>query len=1116
MTDENHETVDASREASSANETEGDSSPSGSPEIEMGVDDEDLLADPDRPKLISWSDINSVTIREVVDEIGMTQESNGRWICPGEVHKHGAKTDINFADNVFYHHEGDPGHGGGPVELAAHYLEQLWGNQHQKPTRAEKRRAAEWLAERRGLWLDGDKVREKSRVIPDPEVDDAILDPRGMDARRLSTVHLLLEESDPRREAAQRWVEAVGLDWDRITLAVSKSGICVTPCIPYGGSRTPSPEADGWDRLYLKVHKRRDWNAEGQPYVDADGNPCDEEDAALKVPDAGLEGTANYGSGGWGSDLAEAELAASEDAGRIWVLDLDGRGGGTDDEGNGKPLKRRGKWVDENLDPVESAEDAWCPPKPLPPTLEAIQWIARQMGERGFPACSVEVTTPDPDEDRAKAHITFACAPDQRVTSASAYESRYELLRQTYKEVLQEGIKNGVVDKFEAASGVYDLDHAMRQINRQKRLRGCRKPGKEWKVTGIRTDPDARVDFKTVEETAPIEVGSGSTVYEIGPKCTKIKRRYDAENNSWEPYEWHDVAKEVWPVAMTDHHEGGHRGVRYRYHDAWGGVRYGVIHADAWMDTYKAKTVAGEAAKSGVQTEPGRGRDFAEMLGKWAQECGASADRIVEVTSSGWADEHIYVNGPDIVGMADEASSSAPADSNWTASGKHTVHRGGRAGELEDWIDGLKRLATATGNNVRWNEGEPIRLFAAGIGVSLVGALVEPLGLQPWGLHLCGASSAGKTKALMWGASIWGNPRRTMSSWQGTANGHEISAAMMDGACLTIDEIQEGDAWQIHKFVYMFSDGEGKKRQKRGSNELRETRRWASTMLSSGENSAVEQVGPELVQGGFTTRLVDFRVRDGEGTESGDHATEIERFVEEAHGTAWRPWVEWVMERDTAELRDRYDDIRRRLAEGIESGENVRILQQLAQVELALVEAVEAGLIPWTSEQMRDCVEWLSERVIGERGDQTRPEPRAYARLKAVFETSPKRFPASKLAVQRTDQMIGVRRKPEHGSIHTSASLLRESGICREVGTTPERLLEWCEDRGLATWREDAEKGRKRYSVHGMQRRWCEVELFEDAEEADETPSFEDFGNVVDMHEAEIGDRARERAKRDD
>jgi hypothetical protein len=68
----------------------------------------------------------------------------------------------------------------------------------------------------------------------------------------------------------------------------------------------------------------------------------------------------------------------------------------------------------------------------------------------------------------------------------------------------------------------------------------------------------------------------------------------------------------------------------------------------------------------------------------------------------------------------------------------------------------------------------------------------------------------------------------------------------------------------------------------------------------------------------------------------------------------------------------------------------------------------------------------------------------------------------------------------------------------------------------LATWREDAEKGRKRYSVHGMQRRWCEVELFEDAEEADETPSFEDFGNVVDMHEAEIGDRARERAKRDD
>ena len=103
---------------------------------------------------------------------------------------------------------------------------------------------------------------------------------------------------------------------------------------------------------------------------------------------------------------------------------------------------------------------------------------------------------------------------------------------------------------------------------------------------------------------------------------------------------------------------------------------------------------------------------------------------------------------------------------------------------------------------------------AAAVSLALAGPLLEPLGLDSFGLHLRGASSSGKTTALRVAASVWGGPG-VLTTWRSTSNGLEGMAALRNSTMLALDELGQATAAEVGEVVYMFANGQGKARARR-------------------------------------------------------------------------------------------------------------------------------------------------------------------------------------------------------------------------------------------------------------------------------------------------------------
>ncbi len=155
-----------------------------------------------------------------------------------------------------------------------------------------------------------------------------------------------------------------------------------------------------------------------------------------------------------------------------------------------------------------------------------------------------------------------------------------------------------------------------------------------------------------------------------------------------------------------------------------------------------------------------------------------------------------------------------------------TMHDYRTAGTLEGWQSGLATLAA--GNS---------RLVLA-ICAGFVGPLLQAVGGEGGGLHLRGASSIGKSTALLAAASIWGAPS-FVRQWRATANGLEGVAELANETLLVLDELAQLDPKEAGSIAYMLANGCGKSRAGQ-SGEARSARRWTAFFLSSGEVSLAE------------------------------------------------------------------------------------------------------------------------------------------------------------------------------------------------------------------------------------------------------------------------------------
>ncbi|MGB8841318.1 MAG: DUF927 domain-containing protein, partial [Aliidongia sp.] len=180
------------------------------------------------------------------------------------------------------------------------------------------------------------------------------------------------------------------------------------------------------------------------------------------------------------------------------------------------------------------------------------------------------------------------------------------------------------------------------------------------------------------------------------------------------------------------------------------------------------------------------------------------------------------------------------------------------AGSFEDWQRDVAALAI--GNS---------RLLLA-LSIAFAAPLLHLIGQEGGGFHLRGASSIGKSTALLVAGSAWGGGgvRGYVRSWRSTDNGLESTAAAHCDAPLLLDELAQVTPEAAGATAYMLAAGAGKVRAGRHG-EGRAAAEWRTLFLSNGEISLAAKIEEDgrgrRAMAGQAVRVVDLPADAGAG-----------------------------------------------------------------------------------------------------------------------------------------------------------------------------------------------------------------------------------------------------------
>lgn len=193
----------------------------------------------------------------------------------------------------------------------------------------------------------------------------------------------------------------------------------------------------------------------------------------------------------------------------------------------------------------------------------------------------------------------------------------------------------------------------------------------------------------------------------------------------------------------------------------------------------------------------------------------------------------------------------------------------------------------------------PLRMMMA---VSFASVLLEPLKVLPFVLHIWGTTGTCKTVALMVAMSIWGNPKmgglvKTMNM---TKNAIMRNAAFLCSIPFAGDELQTiKDKWQgnFDQLIYQITEGVDRGRAK-AYGGVEDTKTWKNSFIFTGE----EPITKANSGGGSKNRVIEVAI-DGPLVDDGHYVSSV---VQEHYGFAGRKLVEYIQEKETSELVDRY------------------------------------------------------------------------------------------------------------------------------------------------------------------------------------------------------------------
>jgi len=294
--------------------------------------------------------------------------------------------------------------------------------------------------------------------------------------------------------------------------------------------------------------------------------------------------------------------------------------------------------------------------------------------------------------------------------------------------------------------------------------------------------------------------------------------------------------------------------------------------------------------------------------------------------------------------------------------GERTVMQGGPSehtfrlgGTFEDWQKTV--AAWAVGNS---------RLTLA-VCAALAAPLMELCGAESGGFNFVGASSTGKSTALLAAGSVWGGGGigGYLRNWRATSNGLEGVAALHCDCLLALDEIGQATGRTVEEAAYMLGNGVGKSRAS-ADGSARAAREWRCMVLSTGEVGLAARIAEEghRVRVGQEVRLVDVPADAGRGLglfeELHGHADAraladaVRAASGEHYGHAARAFLQKLVERkweEAAGIRKAVETFARNLCPQGADGQVRRVAKRFALCAVAGEMAREYGVLPWPEDE---------------------------------------------------------------------------------------------------------------------------------------------------------------------
>jgi hypothetical protein len=202
-----------------------------------------------------------------------------------------------------------------------------------------------------------------------------------------------------------------------------------------------------------------------------------------------------------------------------------------------------------------------------------------------------------------------------------------------------------------------------------------------------------------------------------------------------------------------------------------------------------------------------------------------------------------------------------------------------QTGDLKYWISNLSILFQHS------------KILNTVVSASFASILLNPIGGQPFFVHLHGESGTGKTAALYIAASVWANPEKYKITFNSTPVSMELFAGVLNELPLCINEYQlkNDNKNQKHFNPYLLAEGEGKSRANKGLG-LQETFYWNNVIITTGETRLSSESGGS----GELNRVVEFEINKTDDLfQSSQLAGSFYEFTKNNHGYAGKAFVKW-------------------------------------------------------------------------------------------------------------------------------------------------------------------------------------------------------------------------------